>query len=118
MANNPRQRRLRKFWASDPKPSPGNEPPKGIAIVYAGDPNEVLDWVFTFGSGHHHPLTGEHLMGRFVRVRGTWLEARRRVLAAFGQKWSMQYRSEDEAGVAEYDLVELPESEWPQGGAE
>jgi hypothetical protein len=85
-----------------------------ITLKYTGDPHEERDWIFTFGHGHYHPITGEPLVRRFVRVHGTWLGSRQKMLALFGQKWSMQYPTEDDAGVAEYDMTELPESEWPK----
>jgi hypothetical protein len=37
MTTNPRQRRLRKFWQSDPKPGPGNMPPPGVTVREATD---------------------------------------------------------------------------------
>jgi hypothetical protein len=78
-----------------------------FCLHYTGDPNEEREWVFTFGSAHHHPTTGEPLARRFVRIKGTWLSARKRMLALFGQKWSMQYDSAAAAGVERYGLREL-----------
>jgi len=85
-----------------------------FVVRYTGDPHEERDWIFTFGHGHVHPETSEPLAERFLRVAGTWLSSRQRVLSHFGQKWSMQYATEKAAGVGEYGLVELFESEWPK----
>ena len=58
------------------------------------------DWIFTFGYGHcpNHNY--------FVRIYGTFDEARDIMVRNFGRKWSMQYPSEEEAGVKEFNLHE------------
>lgn len=63
------------------------------------------EWLFTFGVGH--VLDGVSLMGRFVRIRGTYSGARAQMLERFGRAWCGQYESDEEAGVAKYRLVEL-----------
>jgi hypothetical protein len=63
------------------------------------------DWFFTFGSGHSYH--GESLERAYVRFHGTWLEARQKMVDAFGKAWSHQYPSEEEAGVGTYGLYEL-----------
>lgn len=66
---------------------------------------EVRDWIFTFGFGH--VATGEvPLRNRFVRIRGTFEEARTEMVRRFGRTWAFQYPSEDEAGVSTYGLTE------------
>lgn len=82
-----------------------------VRLVYTGDPDEVLDWVFTFGCGHVHPITGAPLDNRFVRIRGTYASARAEMFERFGPKWAHNYPSEDEAGVARYDLLELEQTD-------
>lgn len=82
-----------------------------VRLVYDGDPDEVLDWVFTFGAGHVHPITGAPLDNRFVRIRGTHDSAREEMFARFGPKWAHNYESEDEAGVERFALVELEQTE-------
>jgi hypothetical protein len=65
-------------------------------------------WIFTFGFGHVHPLTGENLIGRFVRIGGTETQAHTAMCVLFGQKWAGRYKDEEAAGVHEYGLRELP----------
>jgi hypothetical protein len=72
------------------------------------------EWIFTFGFGHYHPVTGADLIGRFVRVRAAdELAARARMVKHFGVKWAHQYASLAAAGGDTHDLVELPRGEWP-----
>jgi hypothetical protein len=76
------------------------------------------EWIFTFGSGHRghshgsrvgHDLTAEgfRLDDRYVRIVGTYDSARAQMMRWFGQVWSMQYASPDDAGVDDYKLTEL-----------
>jgi len=83
------------------------EPPEAGELIFVNDPTpgKERDWFFTFGSGHE--LDGESLGRAFVRIHGTAREARRRMVARFGQKWSHQYASEEEAGVQRFGLIEL-----------
>ena len=60
------------------------------------------DWIFTFGFGHEHK-------NNFVRIRGTFETARLEMFRRFGRKWSMQYPSEEEAGVERFALTDLDE---------
>lgn len=77
-------------------------------------PNPVVeqpqDWYFTFGHGQKHRVTGEDLMGSYVVINGTYLEARQQMVEAFGTKWCDQYDSADGAGVERFSLrrIELP----------
>lgn len=83
-------------------------------IAPPDDINRVDDWIFTFGPVHVHPVTGASLRDHYVRIHGTWVEARRRMLSMFGQKWSHQSPSTKAADYErEYGNKELPESQWP-----
>lgn len=79
------------------------------------DTVEPTEWIFTFGSGHVHPTTGEPLGQRFVRIAGTRRVARARMVERFGIKWSHQYAANqpDAAGVERFGLEELPPAQWP-----
>ena len=66
------------------------------------------DWIFTFGVGHESPGHGR-LGHRFVRIHGTWNEARREMVRRHGQTWAFQYPSEEAAGVKKWQLIELVE---------
>lgn len=74
----------------------------------AADPQQ--DWYFTFGHGQHHRITGEHLLGAYVLINGTYTSAREQMVAAFGTRWCDQYGSAEKAGVEEFKLrrIELP----------
>jgi hypothetical protein len=72
---------------------------------------DVHDWHFTFGPNHAHPATGEKLGQAYVVIPGTYAEARQKMIAEFGQKWSRhQYANAQLAGVERWQLrqVELP----------
>lgn len=70
--------------------------------------------IFTFGADHVSPFTGERLGNQYVTIvvpddDGNALatdRGRAFMLAAFGQRWSMEYRSEQAAGVERYGLIE------------
>lgn len=62
------------------------------------------DWIFTFGFDHFAE-DGTTLRNRFVRIHGTYDEARAEMFRLFGRKWAFQYASEDEAGVVKYGLT-------------
>jgi hypothetical protein len=72
------------------------------------NPHEEREWLFSFGYGHVHPITGESLAGCYVRIRGTVDSSRDRMFAAFGPRWAFQYRTAEELGVEEYGLREIP----------
>lgn len=63
------------------------------------------DWIFTFGYDHMDSR-GKRLWKRFVRIHGTFHEAREKMLERFGRAWAFQYGSEEDAGVAEWGLEE------------
>jgi hypothetical protein len=70
--------------------------------------NLTETWIFTFGFGQTHPDTGEPLKNCYVAIKGDVTSSRERMVARFGQKWSMQYRSKEDAGVERYNLREIP----------
>ena len=67
----------------------------------------MSDWIFTFGWGQTHPDTGEPLKDCYVRIPGTFEEARERMVARFGTKWAFQYESPEEAGADRFHLREI-----------
>jgi hypothetical protein len=74
------------------------------------------EWIFTFGGGQTHPVTGESLVNRFVRIAGTdYNDARREMLARFGTHWCGQYDTANDAGVFEAGMTEL--TDLPEPGA-
>lgn len=42
------------------------------------------EWIFTFGSGQQYE-------GCFVRIPGTWGEAREKMVKKYGLEWAFQY---------------------------
>jgi len=72
------------------------------------DDTAEREYLFTFGSGHVHPQTGESLAQCYVRIRGTHESARAAMFKAFGPRWCWQYRDDEEAGVELYGLREIP----------
>jgi hypothetical protein len=76
-------------------------------------------WYFTFGAAHRgyaqSPNTntnlgavkGFRLDDRYVRVWGTYLDARERMHEVFGSVWSHQYDSPQAAAVGQCGLTEL-----------
>lgn len=64
-------------------------------------------WFFTFGSGHTYPGTNEPCERAFVRIEGSYYEARAKMVSVFGIKWSHQYPSAEAAGVDQFGLTEL-----------
>ncbi len=65
------------------------------------------EWIFTFGSNHIWPLTGEMLMRHFVVLNGTFEGTRQEMLHRFGNRWANQYASRESAGVNRFRLTEL-----------
>lgn len=63
--------------------------------------NKKQDWYFTFGSAHAHP-------NGYVKIYGTFSEARKEMVERYNQKWSMQYSEKQFQGQAEeYGLNEI-----------
>lgn len=46
------------------------------------------EWIFTFGVGHR-------LGGHYVRIKGDYGEARKKMCEVFGKNWAFQYSAED-----------------------
>jgi hypothetical protein len=61
---------------------------------------EPQDWYFTFGSGQPHE-------GHYHVIHDTYEGARVKMNQRFGNKWSMTYKSAEEAGVERWGLKEL-----------
>lgn len=122
-ANNAEEREAWTFGFTWPDRPAGAAPPDYAKealdamlelIAPPDDINRVDDWIFTFGPVHVHPVTGASLRDHYVRIHGTWVEARRRMLSMFGQKWSHQSPGAKAADYErEYGNRELPESQWP-----
>lgn len=64
--------------------------------------------VFTFGFGHHHPVTGQNLGKCYVKVAGNADLARARIFASvFGRRWAFDYRDAETAGKNKFNLIEI-----------
>lgn len=87
--------------------------------VADADNEATQDWYFTFGHGqrgysasevtriHQQEAAGFPLHNRYVVIHGTYMSARAEMFRVFGPVWSMPYASRAQAGVDEFDLVEL-----------
>lgn len=51
-------------------------------------PAEQETWIFTFGSGQQHA-------GHYVKIKGTFGQARREMIDRYGLEWSMQYSAKE-----------------------
>lgn len=58
-------------------------------------------WYFTFGCGQKHA-------GHYVKIRGTYGEARKKMFERFGDEWAFQY-SEQEWNEEHHTETELRE---------
>lgn len=77
-----------------------------------GDPRDarLTCWIFTFGVGQVNAHTGERMGNRFVRIYADSSEnARKEMFHRFGRIWSMQYESEEQAGIKKWGLIEYTE---------
>lgn len=45
-------------------------------------------WIFTFGIGQEHG-------GKYVRIWGTYSEARAKMVKKYGDKWAFQYEEKE-----------------------
>lgn len=99
-------------WQAPSEPAPAPEPSEP-ELVDKVDQEWVAEseqeWLFTFGSGQQHD-------GRFVRIFGSFEDARERMCRVFGTAWCDQYdwRRFDQLGMPA-QLTELPKAEWPTG---
>lgn len=50
--------------------------------------NVKQNWIFTFGGGQQHE-------GKFVKIYGTFDEARKLMIEKFGTEWAFQYSEDD-----------------------
>ena len=105
-------------WPDRPSAAPDLQSAEQALLELITPPEDldrVGDWIFTFGPVHVHPETGASLRDHYVRFRETtWGEARKRMLAMFGNKWSHQSPGEKAAEYErDYGTKELPESQWP-----
>ena len=62
-------------------------------------------WIFTFGCGQEHG-------GRFVKIYGSYSEARQKMFDRYGKKWAFQYSAKEwdknvQRGVATETLLEV-----------
>ena len=57
-------------------------------------------WYFTFGGNHLHPHG-------YKKIWGTFGSARDEMVRVYGIKWSMQYKSPEDAGVQRFNLYEV-----------
>lgn len=58
------------------------------------------DWYFTFGWGQRY-------QNCYTVIKGTQESARQEMTRRYGNQWSMQYLTAEEAGVEEYGLKEI-----------
>ena len=65
-------------------------------------PNIPQLWIFTFGYGHAHP-------NRYIKIHGTYQEAREKMVARFGSKWAFQYSAEMEPELNSFNIQEIKE---------
>lgn len=45
-------------------------------------------WIFTFGCGQQHE-------GKYVKIRGTYKQAREKMVEKYGSEWAFQYDEEE-----------------------
>lgn len=50
--------------------------------------DEIQPWYFTFGGGHAHP-------DGYIRIEGTFNQAREEMVQRWGKKWAFQYSEGD-----------------------
>lgn len=58
------------------------------------------EWLFTFGYGQQHP-------NKFVRIKGSYGDARQEMFRRYGNKWSRQYHASDEDELNSFGITEL-----------
>ena len=69
-------------------------------------PEEPQEWFFTFGMAQVGPH-GEDVRDRFIKIYGTYRDARAVMVAYFGTEWCAQYGSALDAGTHFFNLREL-----------
>ena len=63
-------------------------------------PKKRQHWFFTFGDNHSCP-------NGYLKIYGTFQEAREEMELRCGDKWSVQYSTAEAAGVEKYNLHEI-----------
>lgn len=69
-------------------------------------PELVQEWFFSFGFDHTTE-TGYPLRDKYLKVVGTYGEAREIVVRHRGAKWAFQYNTEEELGVERFGLAQI-----------
>lgn len=59
------------------------------------------DWFFTFGYSQKHGPNG------YTVFNGTFETARQQMVEKYGNKWSFQYPTAEDAGVEQYRLIKI-----------
>jgi hypothetical protein len=63
---------------------------------------EQEEWLFSFGYGQAHP-------NKYVRIKGSWSEARDEMVRRHGIKWAFQYHPDKEQELNRNFMTELKE---------
>lgn len=58
-------------------------------------------WIFTFGCGHPHA-------GHYVKIRGSYSEARKKMVAKYGTRWAFQFALSEWEKVYNNPLRDYP----------
>lgn len=61
---------------------------------------ECQEWLFTFGHGHKYP-------NKFIRLFGSYSEARELMFVLYNDKWAFQYPASKEEELAKYGITEV-----------
>ena len=80
--------------------------PTGEQAADTSPQEESRDWYFTFGLSHVAPH-GEDVYGKYVKIHGTYRDARDIMIAYFDSRWCGQYETAIDAGVHLFGLTEL-----------
>lgn len=59
-------------------------------------------WLFSWGYGQEHP-------NRYVRIEGTYFEARAEMIRRYGRRWAFQYPESEELQLQACDMWPLPD---------
>lgn len=71
-----------------------------------------VDWFFTFGPDHKHPVNGLPLDQYYIRLHGTCDGTRALMFAILGNRWAFQYPASDyQRAIARWGLTEIPVTE-------
>lgn len=75
--------------------------------ITGGFVEEPKDWFFTFGTNHGETKYGLNRGRTYVKIHGTFREARDAMFSVYYNKWAFQYSSAEEAGVERFNLYEI-----------